>query len=135
MARPKFAVGTPGVRSLIITLAGVVAAAYEALTYKVIMPASGKVVGVTYNAGAKGGTFSTAALDVQDDGVSILGTTIDVAAAVAGTPVSKEGTALAAGAATVAKDSVLSIVQTVSGGSSPTHSGATLQIDYVPTGD
>lgn len=135
MARPKFAVGMPGIRKIALALTAANLEAFVAGTRKLVMPATGKVVAVTLNVGLLGGTYNIGTVDVLDDGVSILVAAFDVAAAVAGTPINKETTALAAGAASVAKDSVLSIAAAVTTGTSPTWGCATLEIDYVPLGD
>jgi hypothetical protein len=111
------------------------ARAFASGTRKVRMPGSGKIIGITFNAQAKAGTHSTSTIDVQDDGVSLLVAPINVAAAVAGTPVDVEGAALAAIAANVRKDSVISIVMAEAGGAGPTWQGADLQIDWTPLSD
>lgn len=135
MARPKFAVGMPGIRKLIVTITGSVLEAFIAGTSKISMPCTGKVVGVGLNIGAVGGTYSVATLDVTKDGTSILTAAFDVAAAVGGTPIQKEGTALAAGAASVAAGAVIGLTTAVTGGTSPTWRLAVVEIDYVPLGD
>lgn len=137
MARPGLSAGQGlRVQSIIVTLVGAAPlVAFAAHTIKLLMPQTGQFVGATLNIGTRGGTHVTSAIDVQDDGVSILAATFDVDALTPGTPVNKEGSALAAGAASVAKDSVLSIILTESGGTSPTYADATLQLDYIPLGD
>jgi hypothetical protein len=142
MARPAYSLavkagGGGQVKSLIMNLHGMGLIAYTALTRKIQMPEKGKIVGIHLNVSAKGGTFppGAATLDVQANGTTVLVAPFDVEAIVAGTPVDKEDTAIAAAGDAVAKDAVLSIVTAVTGGTSPTWQGADLQIDYVPLGD
>lgn len=138
MSRPAYSLGVgPGVKTLTVTLHGMGLIAFTALTRKLQMPERGKIVGCHLNVAAKGGTFppGAATLDILDGATSILTATFDVEALVAGTPVDKEGSDLAAAADVVEKDAVLSIVTAVTGGTSPTWQGADLQIDYVPLGD
>lgn len=136
MARPKYSLGMPRPQSLVVTLVSASSAqAYVAGSIKLRMPQRGKIVGITLNVGAKGGTFSVGTLDVLKTATSLLAAVFDVAAAVAGTPIDKEGTDLAAAADEVAKDETIVITAAVSGGSSPTWGLATVQIDYVPLGD
>lgn len=135
MARPAYSTGMiQPVTFLFNLIPGTALVAPAASTQKMRIPANLKVIGVTANAGQKGGTFGTTAIDVQVGGVTILTTTIDAAAAVAGTPVDREGSGLAAGAASVAKDAILSVVVTTSGGTSPTWADVTVQIDAIPLG-
>jgi hypothetical protein len=133
MARPGYSLGiSSGVKSLLLTLAHIgPLVAFSAMTLKVRMPESGVIVGVTFNVAAKGGTHSNSALAVQNAGNVVA--TIDVDAAVAGTPSDVEGSSLAN--TTIVKDAVLSFVTTESGGTSPTWQGATVQVDYVRSGD
>lgn len=140
MARPAFSMGVKAggggqVKSLVLTLAGMTLEAFASRTFKLRMPEQGKVVGVTMNVAAKGGTHSTSTIDVQEGSTSLLASTFDVAGATAGTPVDKEGSGVAAAADPVAKDAEIRIVCTESGGTSPTVAGLTVQIDYVPLGD
>lgn len=140
MARPGYGSGIKGGGGHVktigpITISASVLAAFAAITYKCRMPETGKIVGVTMNVAGKGGTHSTSTLDVLKSTTSLLAATFDVAAAVAGTPVDKEGSALAAAADVVAKDAELRITLAESGGTSPTTQGLTVQIDYVPLGD
>ena len=99
------------------------------------MPCTGKVIGVTMNVAAKGGTHSVSTVDVLKGATSLLGSLIDVAGATAGTPVLREGSGLAAAADVVAKDAEIVITCAESGGTSPTVRGLTVQIDYIPLGD
>lgn len=142
MARPGYSLAVKGgggqVKSLIVTLHGMGLIAFTALTRKIQMPETGKIIGVHLNVAAKGGTFPPGAawLDVLDGATTVLGAPFDVEALVAGTPVDKEGSDIAAaGDVVVAKDAVVSIVTAVTGGTSPTWQGADVQIDYVPLGD
>lgn len=136
MARPSVSLGIHAPRTLnLAMLCGSVLAAFTAATLKMRMPQTGKVIGITLNVGQKGGTFATGTIDVRNGATSLLAALFDVAAAVAGTPIDKEGTALSAAADSVAKDSTINVVVAVAGGSSPTYADVTLQIDYVPLGD
>lgn len=140
MSRPAYSLGAKAggggqVKSLIVTLKDSVSGAFGDLTRKLQMPETGKIIGIHLNVAARGGTHSTSTVDVVADATSVLAAVFDVAALTPGTPVDKEGSALAAAADSVAKDTVLSVVQTEDGGSSPTWQGVDLQIDYVPLGD
>lgn len=137
MARPAYSIGNPNrPQSVILTLVGGVAlTAWGAHTAKFRMPQTAQIIGITANVGAKGGTHSVSTIDVKVGATSVLASLLDVAAATAGTPFDKEGAALAAGAASVAKDSVISVVTAESGGTSPTVQDVTVQIDYIPLGD
>lgn len=140
MARPGYSTGVKGgaqVKSLIVTLHGMGLIAFTALTRKIQMPESGKVIGVHLNVAAKGGTFPTTAafVDVLDGATSILATPFDVDLVTPGTPVDKEGTDIAAAGDVILKDAVVSITTAVTGGTSPTWAGADIQIDYVSLGD
>lgn len=135
MARPGYNLGSVRPVSLAITLVSALAAqAFAAGSFKLRMPQRGKIIGMTLNLGATGGTYSTGTLDVLNGATSLLAAPFNVAAAVAGTPIDKEGAALAAAADDVAKDSTIVVTAAVSGGSSPTWGAVTLQIDYVPLG-
>jgi hypothetical protein len=136
MARPAFSVGSAKPQSLVVSiLCGQALAAFAAHTMKVRMPQTGKVIGVTLNVGGRGGTHSTSTLDVTNAGTSLLAAAFNVTALTPGTPVDKEGAALAAAAAEVAKDAELRITTAESGGTTPTWQNVTVQIDYVPSGD
>jgi len=140
MARPGYSLGVKSgggqVKSLMVTLAHMgPLVAFAAHSMKVRMPETGAIIGMTFNVGTRGGTHVTSALDVLNGAVSLLAATFDVDALTPGTPIDKEGSALAAGAASVAKDSTLVFTTSESGGTSPTWGDATLQIDYVPLGD
>lgn len=137
MSRPGYSTGIKGagIKTLLIPFlhAGPLVT-WAAHTLKFRAPESGIVVGVTVNVEAKGGTHSVSTLDVKQGSTSLLAAAFDIFAAVAGTPIDKEGATLAT-TPTFAKDATLSIVTTESGGTSPTAQGVTVQIDYVPTGD
>lgn len=142
MSRPGYALGAKAggggqVKSLIVTLHGMGLIAFTALTRKIQMPETGKIVGIHFNVAAKGGTFppGAATLDILKASTSLLTAAFDCEAIVAGTPVDKEGTALSAAADSVAKDAVISLTTAVTGGTSPTWQGVDVQIDYVPLGD
>lgn len=140
MARPGYALGMQRPKSLNVALHGMGLIAFAALTRKITMPERGKIIGITLNVSAKGGTHSTSSLDVLKATVggsptSLLTAVFDVAALTAGTKVDKEGSAIAAAGDEVAKDQELRLVTAESGGTSPTWQGADVQIDYVPLGD
>jgi hypothetical protein len=138
MARPPVAIGAgPRQQSLIVSLlCGAALTTFPPSNrQKLRMPQKGQVTGITLNVGAKGGTHSTSTLDVQAGGASLLTALIDVAGLTAGTPVDKEGAALSAAAASVAKDAEIDLIWAQSGGTSPTFQDATVQIDYIPLGD
>lgn len=139
MARPGYSLAVKGgggqVKSLNVTLAGLVAAAFGAATFKLRMPEKGTIVGITLNVGARGGTHNTSTIDVLNGTTSLLAAVFNVATLTPGTPVDKEGTALAAGVGSVAKDAELRITSAESGGTSPTVTAVTVQIDYIPLGD
>jgi hypothetical protein len=136
MARPGYSLGITRPQSIIISLASMgPLVAFAAHTKKIQLPQRGKIIGIGLNVGARGGTHSTSTVDVLANGVSLLSAVFDVAALTPGTPVQKEIANLVAGAASVAKDAVISVVLAESGGSSPTYSDADLQIDYQPLGE
>lgn len=140
MARPGYALGIKGggaqVKTLSFSLlAGSALVAFTAATLKMRMPETGKVIGATLNVGQRGGTFATGTIDVRNGATSLLGAPFDVAALTPATPVDKEGANLSAAADSVAKDSTITVVVAVAGGSSPTYSDVTLTVDYVPLGD
>lgn len=140
MSRPSYSLATKSggggqVKSLIVTLHGMGLIAFAALTRKIQMPETGKIVGIHFNVAAKGGTHVTSSVDVLKGATSLLAAAFDVDALVAGTPVDKEGTDLSAAADSVAKDAVISIVTAEAGGTTPTWQGVDIQIDYVPLGD
>lgn len=140
MARPGYALavkagGGGQVKTIMIQLAGLVANAFGALTMTWLMPERGRIIGVTFDAAALGGTHSTSTIDVSAVATSLLDALIDVAAHTPATPVHVEGTALSATAEDVAKDTQMRVVLAESGGSTPLIQGSLLQIDYVPLGD
>ncbi len=139
MARPGYALGIKGgaqTKSLIVTLAGPVVQTFpNAVSYKLRMPETGKVIGVSLNVGLRGGTHVTSSIDVTNAGTSLLAAAFDVDALTPGTMVDKEGAALASAAESVAKDAELRITTAESGGTSPTFGATTVQIDYIPLGD
>ena len=135
MARPKFAIHSAGVRSMVVQLAGLAAVAFGAGTTKVVAPSRLKVVNVTFNAGAKGGTHVDSSIDVKVGSNSLLASVIDVDAAVAGTPVDRNGTGLSSYADEIAQGTAISVTAAETGGTNPTVTNATIQIDYIPLGD
>lgn len=137
MARPAYSLGI-GVGGRAKTLnycllmGAALTAFITAITFiKQRIPQSGTIIGMTLNVGVKGGTFSVGTLTVANNGVTVA--VFDVAAAVAGTPIDKEGANLAA--TNLVKDNLISVVSAESGGTSPTWSNVLLSIDYIPTGD
>jgi hypothetical protein len=138
MSRPAISIGA-GQRpqSLVVSIGcGTPLAAFAAQTQKLRMPQKGLIVGVTLNVGQRGGTHVTSTLDIQNGVTSILAALFNVATLTPGTPVDKEGAALAAAAGVVvAKDAALSIITAQAGGTSPTWADVTVQIDYIPLGD
>ncbi len=139
MARPGYSLATKSgggsVKSLIVSIAGMTLETLVARTSKIAMPETGKIIAITTNVAAKGGTPGTDTLDVLAGATSLLAAVFNLNTIVAGTPVEKVGSALSAAADSVAKDTVLSIVTAQSGGTTPTIAAATIQIDYVPLGD
>ena len=134
MARPAYSLGGPQIKSLIVSIAGMTLEALVARTTKIAMPEKAKIVAITLNVAAKGGTPGTDTLDVLATSTSLLAAVFNLNTIVAGTPVEKVSTALSSAADAVAKDTVISITTAQSGGSSPTIAAATVQIDYVPVG-
>jgi hypothetical protein len=135
MSRPGYSAGQ-GLRpqSIVIPiLAGAALTAFaNAKTYaNVLAVQSGKVIGVHFNIGGKGGTFSTGTVAVKNGSNTIC--TLNAASAVAGTPSEVEGSSLSN--TDFSKDSVFTLVSAESGGTSPTWQDVTIQIDYIPTGD
>lgn len=135
MSRPGYSAGQ-GLRpkSIVIPmLAGAALTAFaNAKTYaNVLAVESGIVVGIHFNVGGKGGTFSVGTVAVKNGSNTIA--TLNAASAVAGTPVEVEGTSLAN--TSFSKDSIFTLLSAESGGTSPTWQDVTIQIDYIPTGD
>lgn len=136
MARPGYALGMVRPTSLVVSiLAGQALATFVAHTLKLRMPQRGAVIGATLNVGLRGGTHVTSTLDIKSGATSLLASLFDIAALTPGTPVDKEGATLAAAAADVAKDAVLSFVTAEAGGTTPTWSDVTIQLDYTPLGE
>lgn len=140
MSRPGYSLGAKAggggqVKTLLVTLTSFTLEAFAAGTMAIKMPERGQIIGIDLSVGARGGTHSTSTLDVLAGATSLLAAVFDVAALTPLTAVAKEGTALAAGAADVAKDTEINITTAVSGGTSPTWARANVQIDYVPLGD
>lgn len=95
-------------------------------------PRKMKIIGITLNVNQRGGTHSASALNVLAGGTTLLGSTFSVNGLTPGTPVDKEGTDLTAAADVVAKDTLITVNLTESGGTSPTWADVTLQIDAIP---
>jgi hypothetical protein len=136
MSRPAVARAVGGVMSRDFHFTGAVTVT-GGITglLKTIIGQSARILGVTLQYRAKGGTHVATAVDVKVGGTSILAATFDVDATAAGTLMHAEGTGLAAGAASVAKDATLQVDVTEAGGTTPTITDMTLQIDYLPLGD
>lgn len=135
MSRPGYSAGQ-GLRPQSIVVSALAGAALTAFangkTYaNILMPQSGKIIGINFNVGGKGGTFSTGTVTVKNAGNNVA--VLNAASAVAGTPVQVEGSSLSN--TDVAKDAALTLVSAESGGTSPTWQDVTIQIDYIPTGD
>ena len=135
MSRPGYSAGQ-GLRpqSIVIPmLAGAALTAFvNAKTYaNILHPQSGKIIGINFNVGGKGGTFSTGTIAVKIGALTVA--TLNAASAVAGTPVQVEGSSLSN--TDFAKDAVLTLLSAESGGASPTWQDVTIQVDYIPTGD
>lgn len=141
MARPGFSLGTKSggggqVKSLIVCLHGMGLIAVAAHIRKIAMPESGKIIAVTLNVAARGGTHVTTTVSLKSGSTELLTTLFDAAGLTPATPVEKLTADLTAtGQAVIAKDAVLSVTVAESGGTSPTWQGVDLQIDYVPVGD
>ena len=136
MSRQGYSLGVKSVLTMIIPLKDAVSGAFATQTRKFTMPCTAKIVAIGLNVAARGGTHSTSTVDVKKTSTSLLAAVFDVAALTPGTIVSKESSStLASAADSVAKDQVISIISTESGGTSPTWAGADLQIDYIPLGD
>lgn len=137
MARPGYNLGSARPQSLIVTLVSLLSGgAFDDGDFKLRMPQRGKIIGVTLNVGARGGTHSTSTIDVTAGGDSILAAVFDVAALTPGTPVDKEVADLdATVAADVAKDTELAVTLVEDGGAGPTWGLGTIQIDYIPLGN
>ena len=135
MSRPGYSAGQ-GLRpqSIVIPiLAGAALTAFaNGKTYaNILIPQSGKIIGVNFNVGGKGGTFSTGTVAVKNGANTVC--TLNAASAVAGTPTQVEGSSLSN--TDLVKDGTLTLVSAESGGTSPTWQDVTIQIDYIPTGD
>lgn len=137
MARPAYSLAIASrIKTINLTLFGMgPLVAWAARTMHFTMPERGTIVGMTLDVGASGGTHVTSAVDVHDDGSTVLDSTFDVDGITPSTPIKKEGSDLADAAADIAKDSEMSVVLTESGGTNPTVAAVNLQIDYVPLGD
>lgn len=135
MARPAYSLPMPRPQSVVLTaLAGAALTTFAAKTafLQFRMPQRGKIIGLTLNVNQRGGSHSNSSLDVLAGATSILAAAFDVDALTPGTPVDKEGAALAAAADDVAKDTLIKVSTAESGGTTPTWADVTLQIDYVP---
>lgn len=136
MSRPGYALGVVRPQTLIMNLTGAALEAFvDAQNWKCKLPQRGRVIGIDLNVAAVGGTHSTSTLDVLAGASSLLAAVFDVAGLTPGTPVVKEGSALTAAAAEIAKDTTINVTLAESSGTTPTWTRATLQIDYVPLGD
>lgn len=133
MSRPAYSTAIAArIKTIALVLAPFGAlTAFAAHTGKIRAPESGRIVGLSSNIGARGGTHVTSALAVATAGGTV--GTFDVDTQVAGTLTDIEGTSLAN--TEFAKDSTISVVTTEAGGTSPTWQNVILTIDYVPIGD
>jgi hypothetical protein len=136
-AIPGYSLMAGKVKTLQFTPLAFVAAnvAFAAHTLKFNLPERGQIIGIRVAVGLKGGTFSTATLDIKVGSTSILVAPFDIAAAVAGTPIDKEIAALTAGSQNIARNAEMSIVLAESGGSSPVWSDVVIQIHYQALGE
>jgi hypothetical protein len=126
MAAPLFDAAVAKVQSIILSYPGSNGA--SASVFKFQNPQKWQIIRVAAHNKAKGGTQGVSTLDVQVGGVSVLSAAIDLTGT-ADTFI--EGT-LAASPTVVAKDSVITVPLTITGGTSPTISDAHVQIDYIP---
>lgn len=137
MARPEYnlAAGVP-MSFTFPVLAGAALTAFAAKTgfIQFRAPRKMQIIGITLNVNQRGGTHSASAVNVLAGGTTVLASTFSVNGLTPGTPVDKEGTDLTAAAASVAKDTLITVNLTEAGGTSPTWADVTLQIDAIPLG-
>lgn len=135
MARPEYnlAAGVPMTFTFAV-LAGAALTAFAAKTgfIQFRAPRKMKIIGITLTVNQRGGTHSASALNVLAGGTTVLAATFSVNGLTPGTPVDKEGSDLAAAADAIAKDTLVTVNLTESGGTSPTWADVTLQIDAIP---
>lgn len=135
MPRPEYslAAGVP-MSFTFPVLSGAALTAFAAKTgfIQFRAPRKMQVIGITLNVNQRGGTHSASALNVLAGGTTLLASTFSVNGLTPGTPVDKEGTDLTAAAASIAKDTLITVNLTEAGGTSPTWADATLQIDAIP---
>lgn len=120
-ATTNYAISQPGVVVIPLHISG----QYTATTANVVkfaMPFKARLVGVTATARASGGTTPTLAIDLKDDTVSALSSTISITAGTVA-----EGTIANA---VVADESVMTVDFTI-GGTSPTWNDITIFITAV----
>lgn len=120
-ATPNIAVATPGVMVLPVHLQGQFTADVTAAV-RIKLPFPAKVLGVSASARASGGTDPTLAIDVLDDGATILSAPISVTAGAVA-----EGTLAAP---TIADESVLTVNLDL-GGTDPTWDDVDLLITLI----
>lgn len=89
---------------------------------KFILPFGAKLIGVSANARASGGTSPTLTVDLEDDGTSVLSSAISITAGTV-----SEGTIANA---SIADESVMEVVLTI-GGTSPTWDDITVLLTLV----
>ena len=89
---------------------------------KFVLPFGAKLIGVSANARASGGTSPTLTVDLEDDGTSVLSSAISITAGTV-----SEGTIANA---TIADESVMEVVLTI-GGTSPTWDDITVLLTLV----
>lgn len=117
-ATPNIGIATPGVFFVPIQLSGQVTADKTAAV-KITLPFEAKVIGATATARASGGTTPTLAIDILDDGVTILSAPIAVTAGAVA-----EGTV---SAPVIADESVVTVNLDL-GGTSPTWDDITITL-------
>lgn len=117
---PNFSIAIPGIQVMPVNFAGQVGAdKTDAVTIK--LPFAAQVIGVSATARASGGSSPTLAIDVLDDGETILSAPIAVTAGTV-----SEGSILST-AAIVADESLITIDLDL-GGSSPTWDDITVTL-------
>lgn len=122
-ATTNIPVAIPGVVLIPLQLDGQFTATVNPVV-KFILPFGARLIGVSANARASGGTSPTLTVDVEDDGTSVLSSAIAITA---GTPA--EGTVANPA---IADESVIEVILTI-GGTSPTWNDITVLLTVVRT--
>tara|TARA_R110002096_G_scaffold172484_6_gene346183 strand:- start:661 stop:1107 length:447 start_codon:yes stop_codon:yes gene_type:complete len=120
-ATQNYSTAVPGVVVIPLHLDGQFTATTNPVA-KFAIPFGAKLIGVSANARASGGTSPTLTVDVEDDGTSVLSSAISITAGTI-----SEGTIANA---TIADESVIEVVLTI-GGSSPTWDDITVLMTVV----